>query len=102
MRYPRDHDRQIKTEDLVLIHNENLPRRNWRLGEVTDLIESRDGRKRGAALRVVSKKGTHLKLRRPIQKLVSLEVGTGKSAQESHPRTEMSERFNNLNHGPKL
>ena len=83
---------------MVLIHDENLPHQNWRLGEVTELIESRDGCKRGAVLRVVSKKGSHLKLRRPIQKLVPLEVSTGKqpengnvgAAQQPKPRPETS------------
>ena len=54
-----NHDRKVKTGDVVLTHNENLPRRNWRLGEVTELIKSRDGYERGAVLRVVSKKGKH-------------------------------------------
>ena len=93
-----DHDRKIKIGDVVLIHDENLPRRNWRLGEVTELIESKDGCERGAVLRVASKKGKHLKLRRPIQKLVPLEVSTGKppengnvgAVQQPEPHTETS------------
>lgn len=85
-----------------MIHDENLPRRNWRLGEVTELIESKDGCGRGAVLRVASKKGKHLKLRRPIQKLVPLEVSTGKPPEngnvgavqqpEPHPETSRPPR----------
>lgn len=97
-----DNDRKIKIGDVVLIHDENLSRRNWRLGEVTELIESKDGCERGAVLRVVSKKGKHLKLRRPIQKLVPLEVSTGKPPEngnvgavqqpEPHPETSRPSR----------
>ena len=93
-----DHDRRIKTGDIVLIHDENLPWQNWRLGEVTGWIESRDGYERGAVLQVASKKGKHIKLRRPIQKLVPLEVNTGKppengnveGVQQPKPRPETS------------
>ena len=93
-----DHDRKIKIGDVVSIHDENLPRRNWRLGEITELIESKDGCERGAVLRVASKKGKHLKLRKPIQKLVPLEVSTGKPpengnvAAEPHPETSRPPR----------
>ena len=69
-----------------------------RLGEITELIESRDGYERGAVLQVVSKKGKHIKLRRPIQKLFPLEVNTGKppengnvrAVQQTEPRPETS------------
>ena len=97
-----DHDRKIKIGNVILIHDENLPRRNWRLGEATELIESKDGCERGAVLRVASKKGKHLKLRRPIQKLVPLEVSTGKPPEkrnvgavqqpEPHPETSRPPR----------
>ena len=93
-----DRGRRIKTGDVVLFHNENLPRRNWRLGEITELIESRDSYERGAMLQVASKKGKHIKLRRPIQKLFPLEVNTGKppengnvrAVQQTEPRPETS------------
>ena len=70
-------DKEIKIGDVVLIHDDSMKRSSWRLGEVTEMIESGDGRTRGAVLRVTSKKGKHLKLRRPIQKLYPLEVNTG-------------------------
>lgn len=73
----KDQNKVIEIGDVVLIHDDSLPRSNWRLGEVTELIESRDGCIRGAVLRVASKRGKHLTLRRPIQKLFPLEVNTG-------------------------
>ena len=81
-----------------MIHDENLPRRNWRLGDITELIESRDGYERGAVLQVVSKKGKHIKLQRPIQKLFPLEVNIGeppengnvRAVQQPEPRPETS------------
>ena len=85
-----------------MIHDENLPRLNWRLGEVTELIESRDNCERGSLLLVVSKKGKHVKLRRPIEKLVPLEVSTGQPPEngnvgavqqpEPHPETSRPPR----------
>ena len=48
-----------------------------------EVIESSDGYERGALLPATSKKGKHSRIRRPIQKLLPLEVNTGNTpAQE--------------------
>ena len=73
----RGQKKEVETGVVVLIHYDSLARRRLRLGEITELIESRDGCKRGAVLRVASKKGKHFTLRRPIQKLFPLEVSAG-------------------------
>ena len=72
---------------MVLIHNENLRHQNWELGEVTELIMSRDGCEQGPVLRVVSKKGKHIKLQRPIQKVIPVEVSTGKPLENGNVGT---------------
>ena len=90
-------DRRIKTGDVVLVL-EDTSRSNWRLGEVVEVIESSDGYERGALLRVTNKKGKHSRIRRPIQKLLPLEVNTGNTpvqgqvgdVQEPNPRSETS------------
>lgn len=60
----RGQKKEVETGVVVLIHYDSLARRRLRLGEITELIESRDGCKRGAVLRVASKKGKHFTLRR--------------------------------------
>ncbi|KAL9979032.1 hypothetical protein ACROYT_G016624 [Oculina patagonica] len=70
-------NKEVKAGDVVLIQDENQARSKWRLGEIIELIESRDGYKRGAVLRVITKKGKPSKLQRPVQKLFPLEVNTG-------------------------
>ena len=45
----------IATGDVVVVHDENLPRGFWKLGRVEEVIASRDGRVRGAAVRLVSR-----------------------------------------------
>lgn len=69
--------KEAKVGDVVLIHDENQARSKWRLREIIELIESRDGYKRGAVLRVITKKGKPSRLQRPVQKLFPLEVNTG-------------------------
>ena len=72
-----DRNKEAKVGDVVLIHDDSQARSKWKLGEITELIDSQDGYKRGAVLQVVTKKGKPSKLRRPVQKLFPLEVNTG-------------------------
>ena len=72
-----DRNKEAKVGDVVLIHDDSQARSKWKLGEIVELINSRDGYKRGAVLRVITKKGKPSKLRRPMQKLFPLEVDTG-------------------------
>ena len=53
---------------------EDLPRSQWKIGRVEALLQSKDGEVRGVKLRTVNKKGKSIVLRRPIQKLVPLEI----------------------------
>ena len=65
----QDTKSNVKVGDLVLLLDENNPRRLWPLGLVVDVREVRDG-----LVRSVRVKTKSTELVRPISKLVSLEV----------------------------
>ena len=45
---------QVSVGDVVIVHDEGLPRGFWKLGLVKDLIVGKDGRIRGAAVSVAN------------------------------------------------
>ena len=54
---PNKEATSILTGNVVLIHDEDKPRSFWRLARVQRLLAGKDGKVRGAVLRVSSKKG---------------------------------------------
>ncbi|XP_028411126.1 uncharacterized protein LOC114533730 [Dendronephthya gigantea] len=66
----------VKVGDIVLVHDENHPRSFWRIGRIKELVNSAEGdrKSRGAAVRVMSKKGSVTTLRRPLQLLYPMEI----------------------------
>ena len=94
--------KEAKVGDVVLIHDDSLARSKWRLGEIIELIESRDGHKRGAVLRTISKKGKPSTLRRAVQKLVALEVYTGNMPENEHVGTEQARIVQQPDHPAEL
>ena len=84
----RGKTRTVETGDVVVVHEEEKKREDWKLGLVESLVTGKDGVVRGATVRVVTKgKPTHLS--RPIQKLYPLEVrskGEGISHADSSVR----------------
>ena len=63
------HQQHIRLNDIVLIHDENLPRLTWRKKIVVELLKGPDGKMRGAEVRTPN--GSILK--RPITKLFPIE-----------------------------
>jgi hypothetical protein len=61
---------EAKVGDVVIIHEEFIPRHRWRLGAITKLIESKDGLIRGAEVLVGA---TGSKIKRPVCKLFPIE-----------------------------
>ena len=59
--------------DIVLIKDDKLKRNSWRRGKVESLIEGRDGKVRGAVLKVFDK-GKITYIERPIRRIIPLEV----------------------------
>ena len=64
----RDQERNIAVGDVVLIHDENSPRKTWPMGRVMETKVSADGLVRSATV-----KTRWTTLTRPIHKLVLLE-----------------------------
>ena len=61
--------------DIVLIKDEpRLPRLEWRIGKVEELIRGNDEKIRGAKLNVISKTGQKTVVHRPVQKLIPFEI----------------------------
>ncbi|XP_068723639.1 uncharacterized protein [Montipora capricornis] len=67
----------ISVGDVVTLFEDNLPRSQWRLGRVEQLIPSSDDNCRAAVVRVITKTGRPGTVKRPIQKLFPLEVQDG-------------------------
>ena len=64
----------LSVGDVVVVHNEQLPRGLWKLGRVQELLEGCDGHHRGAVVKTMTSDGRPELLRRPIQRLYPLEV----------------------------
>ena len=65
---------KIAVGDVVLVHDQDLPRTLWRLAVVERLIEGTDGEIRAAEIRVKSGKQASSLFRRSVQHLYPLEL----------------------------
>ena len=61
--------------DVVLVHEDNTKRSNWKMGKVLEQIVGKDGEVRGAKLRLITK-GKPFIVNRAVQKLYPLEVSS--------------------------
>ncbi|XP_066933725.1 uncharacterized protein [Clytia hemisphaerica] len=61
-----------RTDDVVLIHDDKVKRQNWKLGKITKLIRSTDGKVRACELSVITN-GKLMNYKRPVNKLYSFE-----------------------------
>jgi len=72
--------------DVVIVHDEHLPRGLWKLGRVHSVIKGRDGLIRGAVVKLTNKEGREILLNRPVQLLYPLEVQkTGSDENVNNP-----------------
>ena len=60
----------IKKDDVVIIAEPNLPRSNWNLARVHEVINSKDGQIRGALVNIAK---TKMFVKRPVNKLYLIE-----------------------------
>ena len=70
----KDSTPTVEVGDIVLLYDDALPRNFWKLARVLNLIAGRDGKTRGAVVRVPAKSGETTTLRCPLQRLYPLEV----------------------------
>ena len=86
----------IAANDLVIVHNESLPRGFWKIAKVESTITGQDGKIRGANLRVSSTDGKTITLQRPVSLLYPLEINCQDGStnmertEETQPRTNDS------------
>ena len=71
----------IEVGDVVVVHDEGLPRELWKLGKIQKIIVGRHGKIRGATVKVALRNRQHSLLRRQIQLLLPIGSArqTGKS-----------------------
>ena len=102
-------DPVISVGDVVVVHDDSLPRSFWRLGLIEELFKGPNGVVRGALVRLAPKDGRQSLLRRPIQRLYPLEISqaareknlTGDEATEPsrEPHVAVSESDGETNRG---
>ena len=72
---------ELKLNDVVLIKNDTpTPRSKWRIGKVEELIVGKDGKTRGAKLKLNTESGNTTVAHRPVQKLIPFEIVEEKSS----------------------
>ena len=82
--------------EVVVVHDEHYPRSLWKLGRVTDVIASNDGKVRGAVVKVMTN-GKPIILRRPISCLYPLEVMPSSDTDVPNPNgTNVIETINDV------
>ena len=64
----------LSVGDVVTLFEDNLPRSQWRLGRVEQLIPSTDDNVRAAVVKVITKTGRAMTVKRPVQRLFPVEV----------------------------
>ena len=68
----------VSKGDVVIIHDDALPRGLWKLGRTQELFSSHDGPPRAALVRVAARDCQHVLLRRPLQLLYQLQIHEAK------------------------
>ena len=63
------HSNKVEIDDVVVIYEDKQPRHLWKLGKIVNIIPGRDGRIRGAVVKV-GKSGAVI--RRPVNRLYPL------------------------------
>ena len=76
--------------DVVIVHDDTLPRGLWKLGRVQEVLTGRDGLPRAALVRVASRDRQHILLRRPLQLLYPLEIHEAETLEASSGDTPIS------------
>ena len=73
----------VREGQIVTVYDEGQPRGLWRVGRIEGVIPGVDGKIRSARVRVQSKTGRAIALRRPVQHLYPLEIGSQENSANS-------------------
>ena len=76
----------VSEGDVVTVLKDNLPRSQWTLGRVEQLIHGADDRVRAAVVKVISKSGRPVTMKRPVQRLFPLKIPV--VSNDEQPREE--------------
>ena len=76
--------------DIVIVHDESLPRGHWKLGHITEVYSGSDGLPRSALVRVATRDRQHTLLKRPLKLLYPLEINQPEPRQEAEVAPELS------------
>ncbi len=80
--------------DIVVVHDERLPRGLWKLGRIVSVMKGRDDLIRGATVKIGVTDGQSILLNRPIQLLYPLEV-------RSQEKPEQDDKEKTTAHEPR-
>ena len=79
----------ITAGEVIVIHDDSLPRGLWKLGRIQEVFPGADGLPRSALVRVASRGKQHTLLKRPIQLLYPLEIPNPEDSSESMRATQL-------------
>ena len=82
---------RVSVGDVVIVHEEGLPRGFWKLGHIQSLILGKDGKPRGAVVGIAGKNRCFTSLNRPLQLLYPLEINHSPELIDSPQETRESE-----------
>ena len=64
----------LSVGEVVIVHDEHLPRGLWKLGRIQETLKGRDGQIRGAKVKMAKRDRQHDLLHQPIQLLYPIEA----------------------------
>ena len=64
----------VSKGDIVVVHDDTLPRGFWKLGQIQEVLTGRDNQPRAALVRVAARDRQHALMRRPLRLLYPLEI----------------------------
>ena len=79
---------KVSAGDVVIVHDERLPRGLWKLGKIKTVMRGADGHIRGATVKTTTSDGRSILLNRPIQLLYPLEVQDQEPIADEGPNKE--------------
>lgn len=92
----------LSVGEVVIVHDEHLPRGLWKLGRIQEVMMGRDGQIRGATVRMAVRDRQQVLLRRPIQLLYPLEVKCQDNRETPPSEAEEPEKATNKVSPPAL